>query len=86
MKLEKGKTKISIEDKLATDLLELIKNKHKSLIRLGNSELIMLFWHIGNKLNKYFESIEGIELEKSVIKSISTRLAAKYGSFFLKGI
>jgi len=81
MKSTKKKSIILHEDSSVTDLLNLIQRKQKSLIRLANSEMIVLFWLIGHKLTVHFDSAERIKIEKTTIPYLATRLVAKYGSF-----
>ncbi len=74
--------KISTGNLLASDLSEIIRNKHNSLKRVANAELVTLFWQIGIELNDCLEKRKISTERKPTIRSISTRLVAQYGSFF----
>lgn len=58
------------------DLTEVIDKKHNDLLRVCNSELIILFWKVGQELNRLDKK------EKLTIRLISNRLVANYGQYF----
>jgi predicted nuclease of restriction endonuclease-like (RecB) superfamily len=64
------------------NILEIIRNKRNNLLRIVNSELIMLFWNIGNSINTVFPYKDQENLQKPVIRKLSNELELRYGRFF----
>ena len=77
-------TKTPIEDFFVIELSEIVVNRHTGLIRIANAELVTLFWKLGQTLNNYSHRKRRTPGRKSTIQSISTRLTANYGRFFIE--
>lgn len=70
------------EDQVITDLYKIIENKRNALKRVASSELVTLFWNLGNELNEFFKKSPEPQTNRNIIYSISANLGKNYGSYF----
>lgn len=82
MKTKTENIVISTSDRLAIDLSEIIEKKHRDVLKVMSSSLVILFWQIGKEINQYLGKNKGPEYGKPVIRTISIQLVANYGLYF----
>lgn len=69
-------------DSLFTELSILIDKTHKQIINYANSSLVVLFWHVGQKINNDVLLNERAEYGQRIVSTLSTQLTEKYGRNF----
>lgn len=71
-----------VEEKLAQDIRSLI-NSTKSRVAISvNSQMTMLYWHIGKRIKEEIIKSERAEYGAKVIKLLAQDLSAEYGKGF----
>ncbi len=84
MKTNKVKSK-SADLSLFDELSQLIEQSHQHVISQVNSELTLLFWNIGNRINKEILKHKRADYGKQIVSTLSTQLKEKYGRNFELG-
>lgn len=69
-------------DGLFKELSSLIEQSQHHLVAQANSTLTMLFWHIGNRVNREILQYKRAEYSKQIVSTLSTQLKAQYGRNF----
>lgn len=69
-------------DTLFNDLSQLIETSQQQLVSAANSTLTMLFWQIGERINKEILKNKRADYGKEIVVTLSRQLEAKYGSNF----
>lgn len=72
------------EDKLFKDLSKLIKKAKALFFQQTNATGILLYWYIGNRLNKEILKSQRGQYGKRIVENISTHLTALHGSGYGK--
>lgn len=79
-----GSTEISVMDavvgKLMTDLRQIIDEARIHVASTANYELTMMYWHIGERINRDVLGNERAEYGKQIVSQVATQLQALYGS------
>src|SRR6218665_2157346 len=70
------------EQALLTELSQLIEQSRQQVVSQANSALTMLFWHIGNRINKEILQNKRADYGKRIVSTLSTQLKDKYGKNF----
>ena len=70
------------EQSLFNDLSKLIEQSQTQLVTQANSALTLLFWHIGNRINRDILQNKRAEYAKQIVSTLSTQLKAHYGRNF----
>ncbi len=73
---------IEIDERLISDLRTLIETSKSNLAILVNSEMSLLYWYIGKRINMEVLQNERAEYGKQIIQSLSSQLVLRYGSSF----
>lgn len=74
---------IVISDKdLLKELSQLIEQSQRQFITQANSNLTMLFWHIGNRINENILQNKRADYGKQIVVTLSRELTKKYGRNF----
>jgi predicted nuclease of restriction endonuclease-like (RecB) superfamily len=74
-----NKVNISDEQLLLKQIIELIeKTKHQVAVQI-NSGLTLLFWQVGNHINKFILNNQRAEYGKQIVPTLSAQLVAQYG-------
>ncbi len=82
MSKEKKEILIYTEQALLTELAQLIEQSQKQLVTQANSTLTMLFWHIGNRINKEILQNKRADYGKRIVPALSAQLETQYGRNF----
>ncbi len=77
--------KVTPEQTLLTELSQLIEQSQHQVIANANSTLTMLFWHIGNRINKEILQNKRADYGKQIVATVSAQLENKYGRNFELG-
>jgi predicted nuclease of restriction endonuclease-like (RecB) superfamily len=70
------------DDNLLVELSKLIEQTQQTLVLQANSALTMLFWHVGNRINKNILQNKRADYGKQIVVTLSRQLAEKYGRNF----
>jgi len=70
------------EQKLFNDLSKLIEQSKNQVVIESNYILNILFWQVGNLIDKYILESKRAEYGKQIVVSVSRQLIAKYGRNF----
>lgn len=70
------------EDRLLKELSQLIQQSKEQLVSQANSTLTLLFWHIGERINKYILQNKRAEYGKQIVVTLSRHLTQEYGRNF----
>jgi len=73
---------LSTSAPLIKELFDLIEKSRQGAIKIVNSQLTILFWQVGFKVNTHILNNQRAEYGKSIVASISAHLTAKYGRNF----
>jgi hypothetical protein len=73
---------ITHEQGLLSELSQLIEQSQQQVISQANSTLTMLFWHIGNRINREILQNKRADYGKRIVLTLSTQLKEKYGKNF----
>lgn len=72
----------STEKALINELSQLIEQSRQQVISQANSTLSMLFWHIGNRINKEILQNKRADYGKQIVQTLSAQLEIQYGRNF----
>lgn len=67
---------------LYTMLSELIEQSQQQVVAQVNSTLTLLFWQVGNRINREILGNKRAEYGKQIVLTLSARLEIAYGSNF----
>lgn len=73
------------EKALFNELSQLIEQSQQQVVAQANSTLTLLFWHIGNRINKEILQNKRADYGKRIVPTLSTQLENKYGRNFELG-
>lgn len=79
---KKNKSAISSDQSLLNELSILIDQSKRQLVSQANSNLTMLFWHIGKRINEQLLLNKRAEYGKTIVVTLSRVLSEKYGRNF----
>ncbi len=69
-------------ERLIDDVRSLVEESRRSLARTVNTELVMLYWHIGRRISQDLPSENRAEYGAKIVELVSERLTAEYGKGF----
>jgi hypothetical protein len=69
-------------ERLLDDVRSLVEISRSSLSRAVNSELVMLYWHVGRRISEDLPAENRAEYGAKIVELVSERLTAKYGMGF----
>lgn len=82
-KMELSNLPYSIDsEKLLHDVRSLVERSRLSVAQSVNSELVLLYWHIGRRIREELPSDGKAEYGAGVVELVSDRLTAEYGRGF----
>lgn len=76
---------VTPENALLIELSQLIEQSQQQVVSQANSTLTLLFWHIGNRINKEILQNKRADYGKQIVSILSTQLKEKYGRNFELG-
>lgn len=80
--MAKLKSEVSTEKILLNEISQLIEQSQQQVVSQANSTLTMLFWHVGNRINKEILQNKRADYGKQIVPTLSTQLEAQYGRNF----
>ncbi len=70
------------DEKLFTELSQLIEHSRQQVAVYANSTLTLLFWQVGKRINEEVLDNQRAEYGKQIVSTVSTQLENKYGRNF----
>ena len=70
------------EIKLLADLFQIVDKVRRSVATTVNTGITLMYWHIGDRINKDVLHDERAEYGKQIVSTVSTKLTERYGSDF----
>ena len=70
------------EQQLLVELVEIIETRQKHVAINVNSGLVLLFWHVGSRVNTFVLNNQRAEYGKQIVVTLSRQLQQKYGNNF----
>ena len=81
-KANKNTSIIAPDQALLTELSQLIVQSQQQVVSQANSTLTMLFWHIGNRINKEILQNKRADYGKRIVPTVSAQLEERFGRNF----
>ena len=72
----------SVDDRLLTDVRELIEAARQEVAQTVNSALVALYWHIGRRIRQDVVGEGRATYGEKIVNSLSSQLTAEYGRGF----
>lgn len=69
-----------VSKSLVEDLRQIIEQAHGRVASTVNSELTMMYWHIGERINRDVLGNQRAEYGKQIVSTVSTQLQEEYGA------
>ena len=69
---------------LIQDLRQIIDGARSRVAAQVNSELTLMYWHIGERINREVLGNERAEYGKQIVAQVAQQLQEEYGSFVLR--
>ena len=79
---DKNTSIMAPEQALLTELSQLIEQSQQQVVSQANSTLTMLFWHIGNRINKEILQNKRADYGKRIVPTLSAQLEERFGRNF----
>lgn len=76
------KKEVTLQESLITDLRTLINEARNKVALIVNTEITLLYWHIGKRINKEVLGNQRAEYGKQIVSTLSTQLTEEYGKGF----
>ena len=70
----------AVVENLMTDLRQIIDEARNHVASTANYELTMMYWHIGERINRDVLGNERATYGKQIVPQVATQLQALYGS------
>ena len=70
----------AVVENLMTDLRQIIDEARIHVAYTANYELTMMYWHIGERINRVVLGNERATYGKQIVPQVATQLQALYGS------
>lgn len=70
------------EIQLLADLFQIVDGVRRSVATTVNTGVTLMYWHIGDRINKDVLHEERAEYGKRIVSTVSTKLTERYGSDF----
>ncbi|MBD2743618.1 PDDEXK nuclease domain-containing protein [Coleofasciculus sp. FACHB-1120] len=74
----------TVANQLLEDIRALINQAQQRVARVVNSELVILNWHVGERIRKEILGQERAEYGKQIVVTLSRQLTAEYGRGFTR--
>lgn len=79
-----AQTEPTATSQLLEDIRALIDQARQRVARLVNSELVILNWHVGERIRKEILGRERADYGKQIVATVSRQLTAEYGKGFTR--
>ena len=76
------KKEVTLQKSLITDLRTLINEARNKVALIINTEITLLYWHIGKRINEEVLGNQRAEYGKQIVSTVSTQLTKEYGRGF----
>ena len=76
------KKEVTLQESLIIDLRTLINEARNKVALIVNTEITLLYWHIGKRINKEVLGNQRAEYGKQIVLTVSTQLTEEYGKGF----
>ena len=76
------KKEVTLQESLITDLRTLINEARNKVALIINTEITLLYWHIGKRINEEVLGNQRAEYGKQIVSTVSTQLTKEYGRGF----
>ena len=76
------KKEVTLQESLIIDLRTLINEARNKVALTVNTEITLLYWHIGKRINKEVLGNQRAEYGKQIVSTLSTQLTEEYGKGF----
>ena len=76
------KKEATLQESLITDLRTLINEARNKVALIVNTEITLLYWHIGKRINEEVLGNQRAEYGKQIVSTVSTQLTKEYGRGF----
>ena len=76
------KKEVTLQESLITDLRTLINEARNKVALIVNTEITLLYWHIGKRINEEVLGNQRAEYGKKIVSTLSTQLTEEYGKGF----
>ena len=76
------KKEVTLQESLITDLRTLINEARNKVALIVNTEITLLYWHIGKRINEEVLGNQRAEYGKQIVSTVSTQLTKEYGKGF----
>ena len=73
------KKEVTLQESLITDLRTLINEARNKVALIVNTEITLLYWHIGKRINEEVLGNQRAEYGKQIVSTVSTQLTKEYG-------
>lgn len=70
------------EQMLFENICKIIDDARQNLAVAANSALTLMYWYIGDNVNKYILNAKRAEYGKQIVSALSTQLTERYGKDF----
>ena len=70
---------LRITESLISDLRQIVNQARGHVAATANSELTMMYWHIGERINREVLGNERADYGMQIVSAVSTQLQAEYG-------
>ena len=76
------KKEVTLQESLINDLRTLINEARNKVALTVNTEITLLYWHIGKRINEEVLGNQRAEYGKQIVSTVSTQLTKEYGRGF----
>ena len=76
------KKEVTLQESLITDLRTLINEARNKVALIVNTEITLLYWHIGKRISEKVLGNQRAEYGKQIVSTVSTQLTKEYGRGF----
>ena len=76
------KKEVTLQESLITDLRNLINEARNKVALTVNTEITLLYWHIGKRINEEVLGNQRAEYGKQIVSTLSRQLTEEYGKGF----
>ena len=76
------KKEVTLQESLITDLRTLINEARNKVALIVNTEITLLYWHIGKRINEEVLGNQRAEYGKQIVSIVSRQLTEEYGKGF----
>lgn len=72
------------EDLLFSNVSSIIENRKYNAVSSANTQIIAMFWEVGNYINKNVLEDSRADYGKKILSTLSTKLVSRYGKSFVE--